>query len=256
MKDAFGQPQSILVLGGGSDIARATVESLIKRRCRNVVLAGRRPEVLERVAADLRRSHPDADLSVSTAFFDALARESHEKVVRDLFKTNGGFDVVMVAFGILGDQVADQEDPEAAARVVEVNFTGAVSSILASVKELRAQGTGTIVVLSSVAGVRVRAANFIYGSSKAGLDGFCQGLADALEGSGVKLMIVRPGFVTTKMTAGLKKAPLATTPEAVGEAIVRGLESDGVVVWVPAVLRYVMALMKLLPRSLFRRLPA
>jgi len=70
------------------------------------------------------------------------------------------------------------------------------------------------------------------------------------------LMIVRPGFVTTKMTAGLKKAPLATTPEAVGEAIVRGLESDGVVVWVPAVLRYVMALMKLLPRSLFRRLPA
>ncbi len=211
--------------------------------------------MLDRAAADLRRSHPDT-LTVETAPFDALERSGHDKVIQELFARPGGIDLVIVAFAILGDQQVDQEDPESAARVVEVNFTGAVTAMLAVVKQFRAQGRGTLVVLSSVAGVRVRKANFIYGSSKAGLDGFTQGLADSLIGTGIRVLLVRPGFVTTKMTAGMKKAPMSTTAEAVATTIVRGLESGASVVWVPSALRYVMGVMKLLPRAVFRRIPS
>jgi decaprenylphospho-beta-D-erythro-pentofuranosid-2-ulose 2-reductase len=127
---------------------------------------------------------------------------------------------------------------------------------LASARRLRDQGHGTLVVLSSVAGERVRSANFVYGSSKAGLDGFCQGLGDALVGSGVRVLIVRPGFVPTKMTAGRDRAPFSTTPEQVAEVVVRGLQSGAEVVWSPPVLRWVMAVARHLPRAVFRRLKA
>jgi decaprenylphospho-beta-D-erythro-pentofuranosid-2-ulose 2-reductase len=126
---------------------------------------------------------------------------------------------------------------------------------LALARRLRAQGHGTLVVLSSVAGERVRAANFVYGSTKAGIDGFCQGLGDALHGSGVRVLIVRPGFVPTKMTAGRDKAPFSTTPDGVAEVVMRGLERGAETVWAPPVLRVVMAVARHLPRPVFRRLP-
>jgi decaprenylphospho-beta-D-erythro-pentofuranosid-2-ulose 2-reductase len=110
-------------------------------------------------------------------------------------------------------------------------------------------------MLSSVAGERVRRSNFVYGSSKAGIDGYYQGLAAALAGSGVRVMIVRPGFVHTKMTRGRKAAPLATSPEAVAAAIVRGLRRGHEIVWAPPALRYVMVVLRHLPRAVFRRLP-
>jgi decaprenylphospho-beta-D-erythro-pentofuranosid-2-ulose 2-reductase len=116
------------------------------------------------------------------------------------------------------------------------------------------QGHGTIVVLSSVAGERVRASNFVYGASKAGLDGFAQGLGDSLRGTGVEVLVVRPGFVHTRMTAGLDAAPLATTPEAVAKAVVEGLARGSHTVWVPAALRFVMIALRHLPRPIFRRL--
>ena len=125
---------------------------------------------------------------------------------------------------------------------------------LAISARLRAQGHGTIVALSSVAGERVRKSNFVYGSSKAGVDAFYQGLGDALRGRGVHVMIVRPGFVTTKMTEGLEPAPLSTTPDAVAQAIAQGLERGRDTVWVPPTLRYVMSGLRHLPRSVFRRL--
>lgn len=255
MNDAFGHPQSVLVLGGGSDLAKATVEALVAQRCRKVILAGRRPEVLDATAREIRRSSTAPDLVVETASFDALERESHDKVVADLFQRSGGVDCVIVAFAILGDRPSDQPDPDAAARVIEVNFAGAASAMLAVAVQFRSQGHGTLVVFSSVAGVRVRAANFVYGSSKAGLDGFAQGLADSLFGTAIHVLIVRPGFVATKMTAGMRKPPFTTTPEAVASAIVRGLEAGAPVVWVPPALRYVMAIVRLIPRSVFRRLP-
>jgi decaprenylphospho-beta-D-erythro-pentofuranosid-2-ulose 2-reductase len=120
---------------------------------------------------------------------------------------------------------------------------------------MKAQGHGSIVVLSSVAGERARRSNFVYGSSKAGVDAFFQGLADALVGTGVHVMVVRPGFVRTKMTAGMKPAPLSTTPEAVADAIVAGLARGSTTVWVPPALRYLMSALRHVPRPLFRRLP-
>jgi decaprenylphospho-beta-D-erythro-pentofuranosid-2-ulose 2-reductase len=126
---------------------------------------------------------------------------------------------------------------------------------LAVARLLRAQGHGTLVVLSSVAGERVRRANFIYGSSKAGTDAFALGLGDALRGSGARVLTVRPGFVRTKMTEGLPAAPLSTTADAVAEATVRALASGRELIWVPAQLRLVFVVFRHLPRVLWRRLP-
>lgn len=249
MKDAFGLPQSLLVLGGTSEIALATARRLAVRRARTVWLAGRPSPALESAAAELRTLGAD----VHTADFDALDPESHETVLGKIF-AQGDIDMVLLAFGILGDQAHDERDPIAAVRVAQTNYTGAVSAGLVSARALQAQGHGSLVVLSSVAGERARRANFIYGSSKAGLDTFTQGLGDALHGTGVHVMVVRPGFVRSRMTAGLEEAPLATTPEAVATAIELGLRRRSETVWVPGVLRVVMSALRHVPRGVFRRL--
>jgi decaprenylphospho-beta-D-erythro-pentofuranosid-2-ulose 2-reductase len=141
-------------------------------------------------------------------------------------------------------------------KVATTNYVGSVSAGLASARLLKHQGHGSIVALSSVAGERVRRANFIYGSSKAGMDGFFQGLGDSLAGTGVGVLIVRPGFVRTKMTAGMPEAPLATTPAAVAQATVKALQTGREVVWVPAQLRLVFAVFRHLPRPVWRRIPS
>ncbi|MFF7469589.1 decaprenylphospho-beta-D-erythro-pentofuranosid-2-ulose 2-reductase [Streptomyces sp. NPDC008092] len=250
MKDAFGMPQSLLVLGGTSEIALATARRLIARRTRTVWLAGRPSPALERAAEQLRALGPD----VHTVPFDALDPDSHETALGKVF-ANGDIDLVLLAFGILGDQATDEREPVNAVRVAQTNYTGAVSAGLVAARALQTQGHGSLVVLSSVAGERARRSNFIYGSSKAGLDAFTQGLGDALHGTGVHVMVVRPGFVRTKMTRGLEEAPLATTPEAVATAIEVGLRRRSEVVWVPGALRVVMSALRHAPRSVFRRLP-
>ena len=162
---------------------------------------------------------------------------------------------MVLAFGVLGDQAAFDADPMLAVAAARTNYVGAVSAGLVTAERLRRQGHGTLVVLSSVAGERVRKANFVYGSTKAGLDGFAQGLGDALAGSGAGVLVVRPGFVPTKMTAGRPAAPLATTPEAVADAVVAGLAAGGTSCGSRRSLRYVFAVFRHLPRSLWRRLP-
>jgi decaprenylphospho-beta-D-erythro-pentofuranosid-2-ulose 2-reductase len=250
MKDAFGLPQSLLVLGGTSEIALATARRLIARRTRTVWLAGRPSPALEEAAGQLRGLGAD----VHTVAFDALDPASHEAVLGKVF-AEGDVDMVLLAFGLLGDQARDEREPEAAVRVAQTNYTGAVSAGLVCARSLQSQGHGSLVVMSSVAGERARRANFIYGSSKAGLDAFSQGLGDALHGTGVHVMVVRPGFVRTRMTAGLPEAPLATTPEAVASAVELGLRRRSETVWVPGTLRVVMAALRHLPRGVFRRLP-
>ncbi|MGH9283521.1 MAG: SDR family NAD(P)-dependent oxidoreductase, partial [Acidimicrobiales bacterium] len=228
MNDAFAFPQSVLVLGGGSDLGLAITRALVGRRARRIVLAGRAPEQLKPAADELAALGAEA---VDRVAFDALDPEGHDAFVDGVFDSHGDIDLALVAFGVLGDQEAAEREATAALDVLRTNFVGAASVSLALARRLRAQGHGTLVVLSSVAGERVRAANFVYGSSKAGLDGFCQGLGDALAGSGVRVVIIRPGFVPTKMTAGRKPAPFSTTPEGVAEAVVRGLETGAGVVW-------------------------
>jgi len=246
-----GVARSVLVLGGGSDIALATMRVLVARGTQTVVLAARRPARLERAAAALR----DAGAArVELVAFDADDTGGHTALVDEVFARHGEFDLVLHAAAVLGEPALAATDGAAAAAIVRTNFLGAVSVLVPAAQRLRAQGHGVLVVLSSTAAERPRRANFVYGASKAGLDGFAQGLGDALAGSGVRVLVVRPGFVHTKMTAGRRPAPLSTTPEAVAAGIVKGLASSAHTVWVPGSLRALMAVLRHLPRPLFRRI--
>jgi decaprenylphospho-beta-D-erythro-pentofuranosid-2-ulose 2-reductase len=241
VKDALGRVESVLVLGGGSEIGLATARALVARGTRRLVLAARAPERLEGDAAALRA----AGAEVALEPWDATDVAGQEAAIAALFDRHGDLDVVLAAAGVLDG---------APAEVIGTNFLGLAAALAPAAERLRAQGHGTVVVLSSVAGERARRSNYLYGSSKAGLDAFAQGLGDALAGTGVGVLVVRPGFVRTKMTAGLDPAPLATTPEKVADAIVAGLARGSHTVWVPGALRWVMSVLRHLPRPVFRRL--
>jgi decaprenylphospho-beta-D-erythro-pentofuranosid-2-ulose 2-reductase len=250
MMDALGTPQTLLLLGGTSDIALAIAERYLSQRPMRVVLAGRPSPRLDEAAKRLT----DRGAQIDTVDFDAADTESHQAVLDGVFAT-GDVDIAVVAFGLLGDQQTAEDDPRAAVEVAQVNYVGAVSAGVALAKAMRRQGHGAIVALSSVAGERARRSNFIYGSSKAGMDAFYSGLADALVGSGVKVVVVRPGQVRTKMTVHLADAPLTTTPEAVAAAVVSAVRRGRHTVWVPGKMRYVGTVLRHLPRPVFRRLP-
>ena len=252
MNDGLGAPQSLLVLGGGSEIGQAVARRLVAGRTRRVVLAARVAARVAPFAATLR----DQGASVAVVAFEATDHASHAPLVAEARARHGDLDAVLVAFGVLARGAAEAAaagDAGPALEAVAVNDAGAVSALSAAAGQLRAQGHGTLVLLSSVAAVRPRAANFPYGASKAGSDAFAQGLGDALAGSGVDVVVVRPGFVRTKMTAGLPDAPLATTPDVVAEAIVAGLGRRAHTVWAPRAVGPLMAVLRALPRPLWRR---
>ena len=249
MKDALGSVQSVLLLGGTSDIGLDIVRALVADRTRTVVLAARDTERAERAAAELR----ERGAAVDVVALDAARPETHASVVRGAFARPEGIDVAVVAVGVLGPR--GDEQLLAAGELQIVNGAGAASLMAHSALAMRRQGRGTIVLLSSVAADRPRASNFAYGASKAAADAFARGLRDSLHGSGVEVMIVRPGFVRTKMTTGHPPAPGAVDAAAVTSAVVEGLRAGRAVVYVPGFLRWVMLVLRLLPRPLFRRLP-
>jgi decaprenylphospho-beta-D-erythro-pentofuranosid-2-ulose 2-reductase len=248
--DAVGNPQSLLLLGGTSEIALATAERYATRRPLRVVLAARPTERLDAAAARLDR----VGATVVTLPFDAADTASHPAVIEKAF-ADGDIDVTLVAFGLLGDQEKAWTDHATAVELAQVNYVGAVSVGVLVAKTLQRQGHGALVALSSAAAERARRANFGYGSTKAGLDAFYSGLTMALRPSGVAVTVVRPGFVHTKMTEGLKAAPLSTTPEAVAAVVVDAVRNRRELVWAPAPLRLVMSVLRHLPRAVFRRLP-
>lgn len=250
--DVAGMPESVVVIGGGSDLSRATLRALAGRRLRSVLLSGRTAESLEGAVKDLRGLLVP---NVEVALLDVTDVGALEKFADLAAERLGAIDLVLIAAGVLGTSELANLDACSVASLVTANFTGPAAAMAAFARVLGAQGHGRIVVLSSVAGYRVRAANLVYGAAKAGLDGFALGLGDALAGSGVSVMVVRPGFVRTKMTAGRKATPLAIDASDVADAVVRGLEKGAEVVWAPPVLRYVFGIFRLVPRSLWRRMP-
>jgi decaprenylphospho-beta-D-erythro-pentofuranosid-2-ulose 2-reductase len=241
----------VLVLGGTSEIAVAIVRELQARTPRDVALVGRDAGSLSAVAAELTAAGCS---SVSTFELEALELARHAEVLERAVRELGGVDIVILAVGVLGARGGLPSDIATASEVLQVNLVGAGSLMMHAAGHLRDGTGGTIVVLSSVAAERARRANVVYGASKAGLDSLASGLGDALHDQGVHLLVVRPGFVATKMTRGLEPAPLATTPEAVATAVVAGLDRGADTVWVPRALRWVMLVMRHLPRSLFRRI--
>lgn len=255
MRDAFGHPQTVVVLGGTSEIGEAIVKDLIGLQARTVVLAGRNADLLAGAAERARLAGAER---VATVVCEATEPGRAEAAVDECFAVAGApVDLVLVTVGLLGEQEEDEADPARVARMMTVNVTWPAAALTAAVSRLRTQGAGRVVVLSSVAGVRVRRANYVYGSAKAGLDAFALGAAEAVRDTGgaVQVQVVRPGFVHSKMTAGRPAAPFATTPDVVAAAVVRGLQGNETVIWVPPVLRPVFGVFRLLPQALWRRMP-
>lgn len=248
MQNAFGEPQQVLLFGGTSDIGLAIVTAFEPNTLRRVVLACRDIAKGEISAAAIRRD----GLAVDVVEFHGEATADHQSVVDAIV---GDIDVAIVAFAQLGDPEVTTVDASAAAALATVDFVGAVSTTIAVGNRMRAQGHGAIVVLSSVAGERVRKANPVYGGAKAGLDGFAQGYGDAVAADGVHVMIVRPGFVHSPMTAGMKPAPFATRPEEVAKLVIAGLRNRRRRIWAPRVLRPVFSILRHLPEPVWRRLP-
>ncbi|HSL73483.1 MAG TPA: SDR family NAD(P)-dependent oxidoreductase [Ilumatobacteraceae bacterium] len=246
MNNAVHQPQTVLVLGGGSEIAGAIVAALASPALRHVVLAVRDPERVDTAGIAA------GGAEVVVLPFDATDHTGHAGFLAGVVERVGDLDVVIQAFGQLGAPGLD--DPVAAAELAEVNFVGAVSSGLAVAARLREQGHGVLVVLSSVAGVRTRPSNFVYGSTKAGQDAFATGLGHALHGTGARVLTVRPGFVRSAMTAGLPEAPFSVDPSDVADAVVTGLRRQRSVVWVPGVLQILFGVLRYAPGFVWRRL--
>lgn len=253
MRDGFGLPQSLLVLGGTSDIGLATADALVARGTRRVLLAGRDRDALVAASARLKRAGAQR---VETLAFDALSPGQHERFVKEVFALHGDIDAVVLAFGVYGDPRRCETNAGAAREVIETNFLGAVSVAVPLVRLLRAQGHGVLVVLSSLAAERARQSEYVYAASKAGLDAYFHGLGDSLAGSGVQVLVVRPGFVQTKMNAGRRAKPWSTKPEFVAQAIVRALEDGSRTIWVPPLLRWAGSAVRHLPHPLFRRITA
>ncbi|MDV2475486.1 SDR family NAD(P)-dependent oxidoreductase [Rhodococcus zopfii] len=241
---------SIVIFGGRSEIGVEVARRLAPGR--TVILAARRADDLHEPREAVLGAGASA---VHTVEFDADALDTHPAVLEQITAAHGPIDVAVLAFGILGDQARAETDAEHAVAVVHTDYVAQVALLTRLATLLRAQGSGRLVVFSSVAGVRVRRANYVYGSAKAGLDGFASGLADALHGSGVSLLLVRPGFVIGRMTAGMSAAPLSSTPDQVADATVRALSRGRGEVAVPGRLRPVFFAMRLLPRAVWRRLP-
>jgi decaprenylphospho-beta-D-erythro-pentofuranosid-2-ulose 2-reductase len=253
MNDALGRPQSVLVLGGGSEIARAIVRRLIEGRTTTVVLAGRPGSAaLDQAAAEARQQGAE---NVDVERFDARDSKDVVAAIDSAWDRHGDIDMVIVAFGVLGDQALFDADPVSAAENATVNYTGSVVAGLAVARRQRAQGHGITLAISSVTGERVRKGNFVYGSTKAGMDAFFQGLGDATAGEGPRVVIVRPGFVRTRMTADLAAAPFATDADTVADAVIAGLARGKAIIWVPSILHWVYMGFRHLPQAVWRRMP-
>jgi decaprenylphospho-beta-D-erythro-pentofuranosid-2-ulose 2-reductase len=253
--NGVGSPPRILLLGGTSEIGLAILAALGLPAGAEVILAGRDEQRLAAAGKELATRGLAAQ--VKTMAYDAMDTGGHQAFADAVF-ADGPLDLVISAAGVLIPQEEVERDVNRAADMVQTNFTGHVTSLLAIASRLRAQaGTGqhrgTIVVLSSVAAVRPRKANFVYGAAKSGLDAFARGLADSLHGSGVRVVLVRPGFVIGRMTAGMPRAPLSSTPAQVGAATAAALRGGKDTVWIPAPLAGFALAMRLVPRPLWRR---
>jgi decaprenylphospho-beta-D-erythro-pentofuranosid-2-ulose 2-reductase len=253
VRDATGAAGALLVLGGGSDLGLACARVLVARGTRTVVLAARAPE---RLAPEAQRLREAGARRVALVPFDADAIEGHEAALdRAWAAAAEDVDVVLVAFGLLGEPGLGDGRPEAALALLRTNALGGASAALRVAARLRAQGHGTLVVLSSVAGERPRPAHCGFGASKATLDFLARGLGDALAGSGVRVMVVRAGFVHTKMTRGMDPPPGAASADRVARAIVDGMRAGRTVVYAPRAVRALALVLRALPGALVRRLP-
>lgn len=251
MLNAVGKAQRILLLGGTSQIATAIATEFLTNGPAEIILAARKssPHV-ESATEEIE----NAGGTVTVVDFDALDFGSHPKVIDDIF-ASGDIDIAVVAFGVLGDNEKLWHDQAQAVQTAQINYTAGVSVGVLLADKFRSQGHGTIVAISSVAGVKVRRSNFVYGSTKAGFDGFYFQLGEALRGSGVYVTVVRPGQVRTRMTKDLGEAPLTVNRSDVARAVKNAVLNHKAVVWCHPAFQAVMAVIQHIPQPILRKLP-
>lgn len=241
---------NVLVLGATSDIARALVQKLAKAGD-HYALAGRNADELAALADDIRIR---TAAKVSTLNFDATTSSGHAEFVAKSIATLGAIDGVIVAFGYLGDQMRAQMDAEESARIIQVNFTAAVSLLEPLAAHLEERKTGWILALSSVAGVRGRQSNYMYGAAKGAFTLYLEGLAHRLVASGVRVRIAKLGFVDSKMTRGMTMPQWAVvSPAKAADGLVWLLHSSFQSAYIPWRWWPIMTLIRLLPAKLFNR---
>ena len=242
--------KNVLIIGATSAIAQALARQLAGTGV-SLTLWGRSREKVEIVAADLRARH-EAKVFVET--FDFTDFTQHAGALDRTIAAAGEMDVAIVCHGSLGDQAACQADFAVTEQELLTNCRSALSFLTLLANRFEAQGRGTLVVISSVAGDRGRQSNYVYGTAKAALNTFTQGLRNRLYSRGVNVLTVKPGFVDTPMTAHLKKGFLFASPERVARDIVKAIKNRKCVIYTPWFWRWIMLLIRLIPESLFRRL--
>jgi decaprenylphospho-beta-D-erythro-pentofuranosid-2-ulose 2-reductase len=258
MLDAVGNPQTVLLLGGTSEIGLAICERYLRTAPARIVLACLPDDPLRDKAVE--QINAAGAKSVELIDFDAVDTASHPSVIDTAF-AGGDVDVAIIAFGLLGDAEELWQNQRKAVQIAEINYTAAVSVGVLLGEKMRAQGFGQIIAMSSAAGERVRRSNFVYGSTKAGLDGFYLGLGEALREFGVRVLVIRPGQVRTTTTiehwktTGTKEAPFTVDKEDVAELAVTASAKGKELVWAPGAFRYVMMVLRHVPRPIFRKLP-
>ena len=242
---------TVLVLGATSAIARA-VAAEFARRGYDLLLAGRDAEELERLAADLRVRHGTGARAVA---FDALDFESHRAFVEGCREASrDSLSGAVLCFGYLGDQSRAQADPSEAKRILDTNLVGAVSILGLFANHFEEKRAGFLCALSSVAGDRGRQSNYVYGSAKAGLTVFLQGLRNRLSRSGVRVITIKPGFVDTAMTFGRPGMFLVASPEAAARRIAAAVAGGADQAYVPRFWGPVMLLIRMIPEKVFKRM--
>ncbi len=252
MRQAAGDDRNkILILGATSAIARALAEDLASGGAA-VYLAARDLADAESTARDIAIRHRVPALA---GFFDATDLASHEEFLNRAVAELGGLTVAVVAFGNMFDQREAERDVALAERMIAANYTGAVSILTHLANFFEEQKSGTIVGISSVAGDRGRQSNYVYGSTKAAVSAFLQGLRNRLFHHGVAVITVKPGFVDTAMTYGLKLPPIVAPPAKAARDIRRAIDRGGPdVLYTPFFWRWIMLIIKLIPEFVFKRL--
>ena len=240
----------VLIVGATSAIATETARAYAAYGAR-LFLTGRDAERLEGVAADLKVRGAAA---VETAVLDVTDRRRGAEVMDAAWAAFGGLDVALLAHGVLPDQARCQASAEETLAALDVNFGSTVALLTPLANRFEASRAGCIAVIGSVAGDRGRQSNYVYGAAKGGLDRFLEGLRNRLFRSGVAVVTLKPGFVDTPMTAGMRQGPLFASARRAGRAVHRAIERRRAVAYIPWFWRPIMAVVRGVPEILFKRL--
>ncbi len=242
---------SLLVLGANSLIAQCTAECFAKDK-HEIIFAGRNAGQMQKLANDFEIRFQCKAYGIE---FDALDYNSHKTFLENVLKLIPQVDYVLLAFGYLGEQTKANEGFDESKKIIETNYTGAVSIIHLFASHFESQRKGNIIIISSVAGDRGRQSNYLYGSAKAGLSAFAQGLRSRLFKSGVHVLTVKPGFVDTPMTYGMPLPKLlVASPKKVGKDIYKAALKKKNILYTPFYWRFIMMIVKSIPEFIFKKL--